>query len=485
VMVAARERGIRLIGPDWRLPGAADLNALFAPASVALVGASNTPKKMGNLIMERLQRDYRGRIIPIHPREAAILGVEAYPSLGVLQEPVDLLIALIPGEKLLELVENCPPGLVKYLLAIPSGFGEVSDAGRVEQTAIVEAARERGIRVVGPNCMGLVNAVLGLNASLAPEMPPGGAGLSFVTQSGGFGIAATMYALDHQLPIAKICDLGNTADVQAWEVMRYLKDDPDTIVAGVLLECTGDSEIFLSALSELASAKPAVVTLLGRTEAGKRASQAHLGLESDPEIVEKIAATGAIYAETGRDLFNFAKSLAWQPKPEGNRVAIMVGTGGIGSELADLAAESGLEVPELSETVQQALTGHLPAFAGFANPVDLTPIWWQYPEAYPAVLRVLLDAENIDSVILAITDVATGIDALGSALADLQQERSAAGLAIKPIFVFWGARDDMLSNMRVLEASKIPCFRTTLETIRAVAASTGAGRQKTETPGTG
>jgi len=446
------------------------MDALFRPQSIAIAGASQSEGKLGNIIVKRILADYQGRVFPINPNATTIAEIQAYKDISTLPQNVDLLIALLPGASLLPLIDSCTYGQVKFLLAIPSGFGEVSSDGKELQNKIVATALERGMRVVGPNCMGLLNGVDSLNASLAPDMPPTGVGFSFLTQSGGLAIAATMYALDHQLPIAKICDLGNTADIQAWEVMHYLKDDPDTSVVGVLLECAGSEEKFIPALSKLASAKPTIVTLLGRTQAGQRASQAHLGLTSDPALISRIGTTGAIYTDTGRGLFNLAKSLTWQPRPAGKRVAIMTGTGGVGTELADLAVENGLDVPEFSDPVREELAQILPSYAGFANPVDMTPIWWQYPEVYPAVLNALLNASNIDSVIVTITDVACGIEPLAAALVKLEKARTQVGSAVKPIFVYWGARDNMLSNMQILERAKIPCLRTTRETIETVAA---------------
>lgn len=444
------------------------MHALFRPRSIAIAGASQTEGKLGNLIVRRIAADFRGRIFPINPRAREIAGLAAYDEIAALPQEVDLLIALLPGPGLLPLIESCRPGQVRYLLAIPSGFGEVSDAGRALQGRIVAAARDRDIRVVGPNCMGLLNGAIALNASLAPEMPPIGGGFSFLTQSGGMGIAATMYAIDHRLPVSIICDLGNTADIQAHEVMAHLRDDPDTGVVGILLESAGDGDSFITALADLAAVKPTVVTLLGRTGPGQRASQAHLGLVADPGLLEQIADTGAMTARTGRELFNLAKSLSWQPRAAGPRAAIMTGTGGVGSELADLAVEAGLAVPELPASTVQVLRRHLPDYAGFANPIDLTPIWWQYPEVYPPVLEALLDADCVDLAVVGITDVATGIDNLATALVDLQARRRERGGAAKPVYVYWGARDDKLANMRVLEEAGIPCYRSTWETIAAI-----------------
>jgi acyl-CoA synthetase (NDP forming) len=174
-----------------------DLHLLFAPRSIAVAGASNKTGKMGNLFMQRLTADFRGTLYAINPTEREVGGVTTVKSIAEVLHPIDLLIALVPAARLIELVEPCRPGQVRYLLAIPSGFAEISPQGRALQERLASAARSRGIRTLGPNVVGVMNAIAGINASMMPALPPGGRGLSCITQSGGFGMALSMYALDH------------------------------------------------------------------------------------------------------------------------------------------------------------------------------------------------------------------------------------------------------------------------------------------------
>ena len=182
-----------------------------------------------------------------------------------------------------------------------------------------------------------------------------------------------MYALDHQLSIAKICDLGNTSDIQIPEVLGYLKEDPETRVVGLFLEALGDTEALFDAMADLASAKPVILTTPGRTEAGRRASLAHLGIPTETDKGAAREIRDLIRARTGRELLHIAKGLSWQPVPRGPRAAIVTATGGIGTELADLCIDFGLEVPELSDREQRQLTALLPSFAARSNPIDVTP----------------------------------------------------------------------------------------------------------------
>lgn len=441
------------------------LERFFSPRCIAIAGASDTKGKLGNSVMQRLLACPSVRLLPIHPRAESVLNVTTVRHVGEIAEPIDLLIALVPGDQLLPLIESCAVGQVGYLLAVTSGFAEVSVDGRQLQRKIVDVARTRGIRVVGPNSMGMLNAAINLNASLIPNAPPGGAGLSCVTQSGGFGIAASMYALDHYLPISKICDLGNTSDVPIPEVLEYLRADSTTRVVGLFLEALGSVDALEHALERLALLKPVILCTPGRTTAGKRASLAHLGIRADSSHRQSVNTSGSVIrAATGLDLLNVAKAVNWQPMPGGARAAILTATGGMGAELADLCIEAGLEVPLFSEVLQSQLHALLPSFAAVGNPIDITPIYWQFPQVYPALLRVLMASAEIDIVFVCITDVGTEMAELATAIVEELRVQEAQA---KPCFVFWGSRDDALDNMRIIERAGVPCYRSTAEAVRA------------------
>jgi acetyltransferase len=441
------------------------LDFLFNPSSIAVAGASNKPGKLGNLFMQRLAAQFRGRLYAINPRERAVAGLPTHGLIAEVPGEIDLLIGLLPAERFLALVEACPPGKVRYLLAIPSGFAEMSEEGRSRQERLIAVARERGMRVLGPNIVGLMNGVLGLNASLMPALPPGGRGLSCVTQSGGFGMALSMYALDHDIPVAKFCDLGNMADLQVHDIIPYLADDPDTLVIGLFLESVLEREPLLLALQSAAERKPIIFTGVGMQAAGRRASLAHLGLDQGVSGFVAALPNSVIRAETGLDLLNCANALLRKPRVSGNRIAIVVGTGGIGAELADLSTSHGFAVPEFSGRLQSQLRSSLPAYAGVRNPVDLTPIWWDYPLVYPLILDAIVDSAEVDLVMMCVTDVATTLPELVTALLDWNMRRPSA-----PIVVYWGARDSDCAGMRILESNRIPCFRSTREVVAATRA---------------
>jgi acyl-CoA synthetase (NDP forming) len=445
-----------------------DLEHLFNPRSIAVVGASNKVGKMGNLFIEKLAAQFRGKLYPVNPGESEIAGIPAHRRVEDLPDGIDMLIALVPAEGLVAVAEACRPGQVRFLLAVSSGFAEVSNDGAAMQQKLVAAARARGTRVLGPNIVGVMNGVLGLNASMMPELPPGGPGLSCLTQSGGFGMALSMYALDHGMRFAKFCDIGNTADIDAPEVIEFLAEDSDTRVIGLFLESVRDPEKFRRALENAAARKPVVLTAVGVTAAGRRASLAHLGLSAEAATVSGTLPDGFLVAETALDLLDRSRALLWQHKATGSRVAILTGSGGIGAELADLALGYGLEVPSMSPALQKRVGKHLPYYAGMKNPIDCTPIWWDYPKIYPAVLDELAQSGEVDLAIVSVTDVAATLPDLAVALTQWTQR-----VHTLPVVVYWGARHRDHDNMLRIERAGVPCYPSTREAVSAAAALAG------------
>jgi acyl-CoA synthetase (NDP forming) len=447
------------------------LEVFFTPQHIAVIGASNKEGKMGNLFVRRLLTRFPGRISLVHPKEQMIMGVSAYPDINAIPEPIDLVIPLIPQEQLLTLLRSCENGKVKFLLAIPSGFGEVPVVGKRLERELIRLAKERDIRVIGPNSMGMLNCPYGLNASMVPEQPPGGAGFSCITQSGGFGMAIYMYANDHQLQMAKICDLGNTADVQVYELLQYLSHDIDTRIVGLFLESVSDQEAFFSHASALAAQKPLIFTKLGRTKEGGRASFAHIGLNPDwLGSQEMDGASKIIHAQSGLEMLHIAKALSWQPLPRGRRVGIITGSGGVGTELADFCVEHGMEVPEFSPQLQDALRPYLPSYASVGNPVDLTPIWWEFPKVYPPLIQTLFASDEVDLLLVTIIDVATTLEDLMYAVGETGSHTEGSISLGKPLYIYWASPYDSLKNMRILEQKRIPCYQSTLEAVRVAAA---------------
>jgi acyl-CoA synthetase (NDP forming) len=442
---------------------------MFTPRNIAVVGASNKRDKMGNLFIRNLLSGFPGRIFPVHPTVHEIDGLKAYPDLSAVPGKIDLLVPLIPASEVISLVRDCAKGQVNVLLAIPSGFGEVPITGKPLQEELRSLARERGIRVVGPNSVGLFNCPYGLNASMVPERPPGGSGFSCVTQSGGFGMAIYMYTLDNEMEMAKFCDLGNSSDVKPHEVLGYLAEDDETQIIGAFLEAYVERDVFLDCVEMVVQEKPMILTKLGRTRAGTRASYAHIGQpagdSSSPEGKLRI-----IPASTGLEMLDIAKGLSWQSLPAGRKVGIVTGSGGVGAELADLCIDHSLEVPSFSQELQDRLRPLLPAYASVQNPVDLTPIWHEYPKLYPPILETLNSSNEVDILLVTIIDVATTQEPLMHAVTETMEKLRQESSYVKPIYINWAAPHSMREHRQVLQRGHIPCYKSTLSAVRTAAA---------------
>lgn len=455
------------------------LQTLFNPQTIAVVGASDKDGKMGNLFVRHLLDGYSGQIYLVHPKTNNVCGLKTYRSIADIPGQIDLLIPLIPSGQVPSLVEQCKAGQVKILLAIPSGFGEVPEGGKYLEAELLTLAREKHIRVVGPNSLGILNCVNRLNASMVPELPPGGSGFSCVTQSGGFGMAINMYTLDHQLEMAKFCDLGNTADITPYDLLDYFHHDADTCIVGAFLESFLSPEKFFNAARLLAAEKLVILTRIGRTDAGSRASQAHLGiLPGDVALEEWIQGSRVIPAQTGLEMLDIAKGLSWQPLPEGGKVGIITGAGGIGVELTDLCLEHGLEVPEFSPQLQAALRPFLPNYTSVKNPVDLTPVWQDFPKMHPPLIRALFNSGEVDILIIAILDVATTVKPLMHAVSEAVTKARMDGCSSKPVYIYWAAPHGLRDHRQILQKAHIPCYQSTLSTVRTVAAICRYAMQK-------
>ena len=477
-----RQRAQHGVARRSRLPKAVSrrmsgpLDSYFSPRSVAVVGASNVEGKMGHRFMGHLER-FEGRVYPVHPSEPEVRGRRAYRTLADLPEPVDLLIALVPARRLLEVLRECPARQARFLLAIPSGFAE-TDGGAALQSELTRAISSLGMRLVGPNSVGMVNTSHQLNASMVPDPPVAGPGLSCLTQSGGFAMAAWMYSHNHGLAINTMCDLGNAADLGAAEVLEHFQNDPASEVVGVFLESAQDREALTAALARLAVVKPVVVARTGATPSGSRASTAHVGASFDGH--DPLPAS-VVVADTGLEVLHAAKALAWQPRPRGRRVAVLTGSGGIGAEIADLCHMAGLEVPAFSPGLRAALATELPAFATVGNPVDVTPIWWQYARLFPGLIAALQDSGEIDLILVTVIDVASELPALAEALAAAERQRLTVAHPV-PVYVYFGAPDRALANRRTLEEARIPCYVTTQEIVRVAASALPMSREDGVTP---
>ena len=355
------------------------LTRLFNPGSIAIVGASATPGKIGAMPVTLLrQHGYDGRILPINPRAESIQGLPAVPDLAALDTEADLVILAVPAGHAAQALERARPGQVGGAVVFTSGFSEIGASGAAMQEQLCAIARERGIRLLGPNCLGFMNIRRNIYATFSPAPANGtvaAGGIGMVSQSGAFGAYAYCMARDRGLGLSHWISTGNEADIDVADCIEWLARDDDTRVIMTYMEGCRDGDKLRRALSAARDAgKPVVVTKIGRTQAGAQAAASHTAaLAGDDAVYDALFRQyGAVRARTIEEFFNLGYALdTWKQRPQGKRLGIFTISGGVGALMADDAEDAGLSLPEPAADAQARLLEKVP-FASGRNPVDVT-----------------------------------------------------------------------------------------------------------------
>jgi acetate---CoA ligase (ADP-forming) len=380
----------------------AALRSVLQPRSVAVIGASRSAGSVGGRIFRNLlDGDFEGPVYPVNRTASVVQSVAAYPSVSALPAPAEMAVIAVPAAEVVEVARECASAGVKSLVVVSSGFAEVGDEGRQWQRQLVAVCRESGMRLVGPNCLGVINAAPGvrLNATFATNLPPPG-GVGLMSQSGALGIAAVQFAGVRGMGISSFISVGNKADLSGNDVLQYWEADGQTSVCMLYLESFGNPRKFARIARRVARSKPIVVVKSGRTPAGSRATSSHTGAllaDSDVTVDALFAQAGVIRTETVSEFLDVAALLARQPLPAGPRVGIITNAGGPGILCADLLQAGGLEVPILSAGLQARLAALLPAIASSVNPVDMTA--GGTAEQYGGALEAIAGSGEVDAVI--------------------------------------------------------------------------------------
>lgn len=451
------------------MPMLSGLEAVFAPRRVALVGASERPGTMGELFWRNLA-SFPGEVVPVTPSRRSLGGVKAYPSLASVDGEVDLAVIVVRAAEVPGVIRDAGVKGVPAALVISGGFAETGPDGAALQSEVVAIARAGGVRIVGPNCFGVQNCDLPLNASMATGLPPGGGGITLATQSGSYGMAIHTLGLDERTRFAKVYAIGNKADIGDAEVLRYLATDPASRTLCFFLESLPDGREFCDAARMAGAAgKPVIVARTGRTPAGIRAAQSHTAALAGSARIWRAALqqAGVLVARSGLEMLDAARALDAQPPPAGNRIAVVTNSGGTGVELADLLADEGLAVPELSAALQDKLRPVLPKFASAANPVDITPVWRRFAELYPRVVDELAHSGEVDAIVPVLLQRAAVDEAVAAGLRDAVTRLRCAGVGI-PVYVCWVAPRSARANADLLQEAGVPCFEWPERTARAV-----------------
>ncbi len=451
----------------------AGLAAVFEPRRVALVGASDRPGSVGRLLWDNLA-DFPGEVVPVSPA-ATVGGRLAYPDLREVPGEIDLAVIATPAVTVPGIVRAAAAKHVRAVVVLSAGFAETGPEGAKLQQEAVAAAQAGGVRLVGPNCFGIQNADLPLNASIAAGAPRGGGGVTIVTQSGSYGMAVHTLGRDEALRVAKVYAAGNKADITDAELLAYLRDDPATTVICLLLESITDARGFFAEACRTTLVKPVIAAIGGRTGAGQRAALSHTAALATDDAVRDAALrqAGVVRVRTGLQVLDAARALSGQPAPHGRRVAVVTNSGGTGVELADLLADEGLDVPELSASLQAELRALLPGYASARNPVDMTPTWSLFASLYPATIEMLARSGEVDVVVPVLLQRAAAQE-VAAAVRDAVTRLRDDGVQV-PVYVCWVAPRAADGHASLLQEAGVPCFPWPERTARAVGVAVRCG----------
>ncbi len=436
-----------------------NLDAIFSPESVAVVGASSKPGKVGQDIFKNiLWGGYTGTLYPVNPKAKSILCVKALSSLLDIEDKVDLAMLILPPQLIVSAVEDCIEKGVKGIVVVSAGFREVGKEGLEIENRITAMCMEAGIRLVGPNCLGVINphSSIRLNASFAARMPAVG-NISFISQSGALCTAVLDFAADRGFGFSKFISIGNKADVDEFDLLRYYHNDPDTDVIMVYMEelriC---GQEFIDEIKEITSGNnptPILVIKSGKTSAGAAAASSHTGAIAGTEAVYDaiFEEAGIIRVDTVNDLFDYAEVFIQKKIPRSNGIAIVTNAGGPGIVATDMTESAGLKLAKLGDETVKTLQSHLPATANIHNPIDV--IGDASMERYEMALDAVIKDENVDGAMVILTPQSmTDVKGTAEAVVKIATRTS------KPVVCSFMGIFDVSEGVKILQNHHIPTY---------------------------
>jgi acetyltransferase len=430
----------------------ASLAPFFEPASVAVIGASRDPGKVGGSVLANLTAaGFEGRIVPVNARADTVQGLPAVPSLLDVEGPIDLAVVAVPAPQVLGVLKECASRGVGGAIVISAGFRESRGEGEAREAELRAWLRGQSLRVLGPNCLGWIRPARRLNVTFAPGMPYAGR-IAFVSQSGALAVAILDWSRAHRMGFSLFASLGNQADVTETDVLRAVADDPETRVIVAYLEGVADGRAFYEALGAATAVKPVVVLKAGRSPEGARAVSSHTGAlaGSDRAFDVAVRQAGAFRARTIEELFDLARAVESQPAPRGRRLLVVTNGGGLGIVATDAAREAGLVVAPLAEPARARLRAVLPPMASVANPVDL--VGDADAARFGNALRAAREADVDAALVLLTAQAAT--DSANVARAIIGATR---GWSIPVATAFVGG-GRVAAGAAALDEASIPCY---------------------------
>ena len=379
------------------------LETLLYPKSIAVIGASREPGKVGHAFVANLLKSgFRGPLVPVNPKAEEVLGVKCYPDLAAYEGEIELSVVVVPPKFVKEAIKKSINSGAKTIIVITAGFKEVSAEGAQAEREMVDLCRSHGVRLMGPNCLGVLNTHHRMNSTFAPALPPPG-GISLISQSGALCVAILDWAQKQNLGMAKVFSIGNKADLNEADFLQALAEDKETRVIASYLESITEGNRFLRIAEEAAAVKPVVVLKVGITSAGAKAASSHTGSLAGADMAYGAAfrRAGVIRADDFESLFDYALAFDTQPLPAGPRVAVITNAGGPGIMAADAAETRGLKMVSPGEFTKARLRDFLPAAASVNNPIDV--LGDAEPERYVKSFALAQDDENVDAIVVLVT----------------------------------------------------------------------------------
>lgn len=433
--------------------GRLGLDTIFAPKSVAVVGATETVGSVGRTIVwNLLSSSFGGTIFPVNPNRSSILGIKAYPSLTAVPEPIDLVVVVTPAKTIPNIIKEAVDIGVKSAIIISAGFKETGPEGVELERQILEHARRGNMRIVGPNCLGVMSPTTGLNATFATTIARRGS-VGFISQSGALCTAILDWSLRENVGFSTFVSIGSMLDVDWSDLIYYLGDDPHTKSIVIYMETIGNARAFLSAAREVALTKPIIVIKPGRTEGAAKAAASHTGsLTGSDEVLEvAFRRSGVLRVNSIAELFYMAEVLGKQPSPQGRRLTILTNAGGPGVLATDALITNGGELAALSPETTEEYNKLLPAAWSHNNPVDI--LGDASPERYSKALEIAAKDPNSDGILVILTP-----QAMTDPTRTAEQLEPYAQSLGKPVLATWMGGNDVTPGELLLNKMNIPTF---------------------------
>jgi len=430
------------------------LGSIFAPDSVAVIGATDREGSVGRTILwNLLSNPFGGTIFPVNPKRNNVLGIPAYASIKEIPQTVELAIIVIPAKAVPDTIQECVDAGVKSAIVISAGFKEIGPEGIELEQRILKIAKGK-MRIIGPNCLGVMNPHVGLNATFGSKMARPG-NLGFISQSGAFCTAVLDWSLPENVGFSAFVSIGSMLDVNWGDLIYYLGDDPNTKSIVIYMESIGDARSFLSAAREVALTKPIIVIKAGQTEAAAKAAASHTGslTGSDDVLNAAFRRCGVLRVNRISELFDIAEVMAKQPQlPKGPRLSIITNAGGPGVIATDALISSGGELAVLSEETKTELDKFLPTHWSHGNPIDI--LGDAEPERYAKTLETAVKDPNSDGLLVILTP-----QAMTDPTATAEQLKECAANAKKPVIASWMGGDEVTAGEIILNKASISTYR--------------------------